>query len=209
MMRTRQAAAQHDCACESDRPVATRSDEALIHAIAQHQSRAALAELFQRYSGRIKAFLMRSGAPAEMAEDAVQDVMVTLWRKSASFDASRASASTWIYTIARNRRIDMVRRAARPEPSEDDPMFRPDPAESAETLIAGSDRDAMVRRAMAALSEDQMTVIRLAFYSGLSHAEIAAELDCPLGTVKSRLRLGFSRLRETLGQDFAQELTDT
>ncbi|MEM0923063.1 MAG: sigma-70 family RNA polymerase sigma factor [Pseudomonadota bacterium] len=203
------------CQCRSGakEPAATLwtewTDEALIAEIAAHQSKPALGELFKRYAGKIKAFLMRAGAAADIAEDATQDVMVTLWRKSGSFNPSRASAATWIYTIARNRRIDLLRRASRPEPSEDDPLFRPEPAESAETMIAGANRDAVVREAISALSEDQQAVIRMAFYSGLSHSEIADMLDCPLGTVKSRLRLGFAKIRETLGQDFAQELTET
>ncbi len=184
------------------------SDEDLIARIAQSADRSAFAELFQRYAGRVKAFLMRAGADAQTAEDATQDVMVTLWRKAASFNPERARAATWLYTIARNRRIDLLRRAVRAEPDPNDPLYQPDPPMTPERTMASSARDAEVRRAIAGLSEEQTEVIRLAFFTGLSHGEIAEELGLPLGTVKSRLRLAFGRIRGDLGASFAEELLD-
>lgn len=184
----------------------TRSDETLLAAIARDRDREAFAELFRAYAGRIKAFLMRTGTAADEADEAVQEVMVTLWRRAETFDPQKAAAQSWIFAIARNKRIDLIRRARRPEPDPEDPMFRPDPEESAETRVAGADRDRAVREALADLSEDQLTVVRLAFFAGLSHSEIAERLDAPLGTVKSRLRLAFRRLRAALGEDFGAEL---
>lgn len=184
------------------------SDEVLVVAIAQRGDRAAFRLLFQRYAGRIKAFLMRSGAAPDQAEEVAQDVMVTLWRKAAQFDPARASAATWIFTIARNRRIDRIRRERRATLDPDDPLHKPDPQESAETQLAGATRDAAVRAAMADLNPEQREVIELAFFTGLSHGEIAEKLAMPLGTVKSRLRLAFGRLRGNLGAEFAAELTD-
>ncbi len=151
---------------------------------------------------------MRGGAASEQAEEIAQDVMVTIWRKAASFDSSRASVATWIFTIARNRRIDIFRRETRPDPDPEDPMFQPAPIPDAARTIADQDRDAKVRAALAKLGEEQLEVVRLAFYGGLSHGEIAARIDVPLGTVKSRLRLSFARLRGELGDEFATELTD-
>ena len=184
------------------------SDEALLRAIAERADRSAFVEIFQRFAGRVKAFMMRSGAGPDVAEEIAQEVMVTVWRKAARFDAARAGAATWIFTIARNRRIDRFRRESRAEPDPNDPLFQPEPeADPAETA-ARTDRDDHVRRAVAALSEDQREVVRLAFYAGLSHGEIAETLGTPLGTVKSRLRLSFTKLRGALGEDFSMELID-
>lgn len=184
------------------------SDEALIGAIATRADRAAFAELFRRYAGRVKAFLMRSGARHDEAEEGAQEVLVTIWRRAGQFDPEKAGASTWIYTIARNKRIDMVRRIRRPEPDPSDPLFNPEPEESPEQSFSGRERDTRVRKALRELSEDQLTVVRLAFFAGLSQSEIAERLETPLGTVKSRLRLSFRRLRDTLGEDFQYELRD-
>jgi RNA polymerase sigma-70 factor (ECF subfamily) len=195
---------------EADREqdLAAASDDALLVRIASHQDRAAFAELFGRFAGRIKAFLIKNGSAPEVAEDVAQDVMVTVWRKAASFDAAKAGAATWIYTIARNRRIDVFRREARPAPDPEDPLFKPEPERDPADTTAAADRDAQVRQVLDSLNDDQREVIRLAFYAGLSHGEIAARLNAPLGTVKSRLRLAFSRLRDELGDAFALELKD-
>ena len=184
------------------------SDEDLLSRIATAGDRAAFIEVFKRFSGRVQAFLIRGGASPEEAEDATQDVMVQIWRRAGSFDPSRAGASTWIYTIARNKRIDMVRRQRRPEPDPTDPLFSPDPEPQPDQQLAGAERDDRVRQALGTLPEDQRDVVRLAFFAGLTHGEIAERLQSPLGTVKSRLRLAFGRVRADLGDDFQLELTD-
>ncbi|MEO1494609.1 MAG: sigma-70 family RNA polymerase sigma factor [Pseudomonadota bacterium] len=189
-----------------EQDLAAESEDALLVRIATAEDRAAFAELFGRFAGRIKAFLIKSGSPPEIAEDVAQDVMVTIWRKSGSFDPEKASGATWIYTIARNRRIDLIRRQKRPEPDPEDPAFRPEPEASPESSLSASRRDEAVRSALASLTEDQREVVQLAFFSGLSHGEIAERLDTPLGTVKSRLRLSFARLRSELGSGFQDEL---
>lgn len=199
--------AGHPDGTRQDR-VEAASDEALMAMIVEDASTAAFAVLFDRYAGRVKAFLIRAGAGVEEAEEGAQEVMVGLWRKARLFDPAKASVSTWIYAMARNRRIDMVRRARRPEPDPSDPMFAPDPVAAAETDYAARERDDRVRGALAALSEDQLAVIRLSFFAGLTQSEIAERLGAPLGTVKSRLRLGFRRLREALGDEFHGELLD-
>lgn len=183
-------------------------DEDLLAAIARTRSREAFTELFRRYAGRVKAFLLRSGLAHVEAEEGAQEVMVTLWRRAETFDAERASAATWIFVIARNKRVDMLRRARRPEPDPDDPLFRPAEEGGLEAALSGRERDARVRAALTLLTEDQLAVVRLAFFTGLSHAEIAERLETPLGTVKSRLRLSFQRLRGELGDAFAEELND-
>jgi RNA polymerase sigma-70 factor (ECF subfamily) len=192
-----------------DRPGAEGlEDEALIARIARAADREAFAALFRRYAGRVKGFLIQAGAEPGLAEEAAQEVMVALWRRASLYDPARASAATWIFTIARNKRIDLARRSARPLPEPEAPEMQPEPAPSAEDELAGVRRDARVRDAIAALPPDQLEAVRLAFFAGLSHGEIAEALGVPLGTVKSRLRLAFGRLRERLGEDFARELHD-
>lgn len=182
------------------------ADEALLCAVAR-RDRDAFAALFRRYAGRVKGFLIRSGFREGEADEAAQEVMLSVWRNAAAFDPARASGATWIYAIARNRRIDMLRRR-RPEPDPDDPMFQPDPEPTPDAAAAIAARDRALRDALEALAPEQMQVVRLAFFDGLSHAEIAAILDAPLGTVKSRLRLAMGRLRGALGDAFAEELFD-
>ena len=184
------------------------SDEALLAAVATARDRAAFVTLFERYAGRVKGFLLRAGTGAGLADEVTQEVMVAVWRRAGTFDPAKASAATWIFTIARNRRIDLLRRAARGEADGTDPLVDPEPAASAETGLAGAERDARVRDVVADLSEAQREVVHLAFFSGLSQSEIADRLVLALGTVKSRLRLAFSRLRRDLGDRFIEELRD-
>ena len=187
---------------------AVESDVDLMRRMARDEDREAFALLFTRYAGRVKAYLMRGGAPADVADEASQDVMVSVWRRAALYDSSKAGVSTWIFAIARNRRIDILRRETRAAPDPDDPLFQPDAPEDPETSAAAADRDAQVREAMRALGEDQRDVVRMAFFVGMTQGEIAEALDVPLGTVKSRMRLALGRLRTALGDEFAEELFD-
>ena len=127
--------------------------------------------------------------------------MLTVWRKAHQFDRAQASASTWIFRIARNRRIDAVRRANRPEPDAADPSLHPPEAPQPDDMAHAADRETRVRAAMAQLPEEQMVLLRLAFFEGLSHRDIADQIGAPLGTVKSRLRLAFDKLRKSLNRD--------
>lgn len=181
-------------------------DAALLRRVAA-RDRAAFRLLFARYAGRIKAFLMRAGFPAAEADEGAQEVMLAIWRRADSFDPAKAGAATWIYAIARNRRVDMLRRR-RPAPDPDDPHFRVDPAPASETVSQIADRDRALRAALADIPPDQRRVVAALFYDGLTHTEAAAALALPLGTLKSRLRLAIGRLRAALGEDFAQELLD-
>ncbi|MEL6234276.1 MAG: sigma-70 family RNA polymerase sigma factor [Pseudomonadota bacterium] len=188
---------------EADGP----QDSDLLAAVAQGD-RDSFAIFFGRYAARVKAFLIRSGTKVEEAEELSQDVMVTVWRKAASFDPTKASAATWLFTIARNRRIDLARRHARPAPDPEDPLFQPDPDPDGADILGRRQRDAALRAALAELPENQRDVVTIAFFEGLSQSEIAARLDLPLGTVKSRSRLALSRLRAALGEPFRDELDD-
>jgi len=174
---------------------------ALVEAIAVQGDRGAFADLFRYFAPKIKGYLVKLGAGAQ-AEELTQEVMLTVRRKAATFDRNRASVSTWLFTIARNRRIDAVRKERRPELDPDDPMLVPEPPQSPDDRLQAIDREARVAQAIEGLPPEQAELLRQAFYLAKSHSEIAAEMNLPLGTVKSRLRLAFGRLRKVLqGED--------
>lgn len=175
---------------------------ALVEAVAGGD-RAAFASLFGFYAPRVKAYLMRLKLEDAQAEELAQEVMIAVWRKAASYDRRQASASTWIFRIARNRRIDLYRRDQRAVLDPDDPALAPPAEAGPDARLESGDREAQVRAAMAELPEEQRTLVREAFYEELSHGEIAEKTGLPLGTVKSRLRLAFAKLRLRLdpGQD--------
>jgi len=181
------------------------ADEAadLIEAIALRQDRAAFAALFRHFAPRVKAFVMRGGTDADTAQEVAQEALVMVWRKAASFDRTRASAATWLYTIARNKRIDLLRRGARPIDTEDWLVVYAPEAEEADKSILAGQTYSRVKELLAGLSEDQLVVIQKAFYEDKTHTVIAEELRLPLGTVKSRIRLALGRLREALEKDEA------
>jgi RNA polymerase sigma-70 factor (ECF subfamily) len=174
---------------------------ALVAAVAARRDRAAFTRLFDHFAPRVYGYLLRNGCDAALAEELTQDTLSTLWRKAALFDPAKASLATWLYRVARNKRIDAARRdrfepldaAARDEiPSGD-----PGPDDIADLAR----REERVRAAIERLPADQLALVRLAFFESLSHSEIAAREGLPLGTVKSRLRLAFGRLRKTLEGD--------
>ena len=168
----------------------------LLIAVRDSQDKIAFAQIFRHFAPRVKAFLMKSGTDAALAEECAQDVMATLWQKAHLFDPGRASVATWVFTIARNRRIDVARRARRPEPEILDwgPEGEPDQADVYE--IAQETK--RLSAALAGLPEKQKALIQRAYYGDLSHSEIAAETGLPLGTIKSRIRLALDRLRQTM-----------
>ncbi|MEO1038936.1 MAG: sigma-70 family RNA polymerase sigma factor [Pseudomonadota bacterium] len=165
------------------------------------QDRAAFASLFSFYAPRVKAYLLRLKANDAQAEEIAQEVMLTVWRKAHQFDRGQASASTWIFRIARNRRIDAARRAARPTLDAGDPSLQPPELPAPDEQAHAAGREERVREAMKDLPEEQLALLRLAFFEGLSHRDIADRLGAPLGTVKSRLRLAFDKLRKSLDRD--------
>lgn len=170
----------------------------LMEAVATHKDKAAYGELFAYYGPRVKAYLMRLGADNALAEELAQDVMVTVWRKADLFDRTQASVSTWLFRVARNKRIDAIRRTTKPELDPNDPLLLPSAPPAADQVITGAERDQLVRAAIVELPEEQRQLLQQAFYDGLSHREIAEQTGTPLGTVKSRLRLAFLKLRSKL-----------
>jgi len=164
-------------------------------AIADHRSKPAFAELFDYYAPRLKSYMLRLGAGESEAEELAQDVMITVWQKAGMYDRKQASVSTWLFRIARNRRIDAQRRQRRPELSADDPVLRPPEIDQPEDLMARGQMEVIVRDELVKLPADLRLLLQAAFYDGLSHTEIARAFNLPLGTVKSRIRLAFLRLR--------------
>lgn len=159
------------------------------------RDREAFARLFRHFAPRIKAFLRRGGMGDAQAEDCVQDVMATLWHKAHLYDPARATVATWVFTIARNRRIDMLRRV-RPEP--EDLPWGPEPEPDQADVLALRQEAERLGVAIAQLPEAQRSLIERAFFGDVSHSEIAAETGLPLGTIKSRIRLALDRLRQRL-----------
>lgn len=169
----------------------------LMEAIARRQDRDAFAEIFAFYAPRVKGYLMRLGAGDGLAEEIAQEVMIAVWRKAALFDRNQASVSTWIFRIARNRRIDAARRA-RPDFDPNEPALAPEAEIAADDQMETVEREERVRRVLAELPGEQVDLLRAAFYEGLSHREIAERFQLPLGTVKSRIRLAFTKMRARL-----------
>jgi RNA polymerase sigma-70 factor (ECF subfamily) len=170
----------------------------LLVAVADRQDRQAYSELFAYYAPRVKSYLMRLGADAGSAEEIAQDVMVTVWRKAELFDRKQASVSTWIFRIARNRRIDVFRRSKKPDLDPEEAMILPAGVEAPGDRLEAMETEIRVRAALKDLPEEQLAMLKLAFYEGLSHREIADRLDVPLGTVKSRIRLAFLKMKAKL-----------
>lgn len=171
----------------------------LIEAVAADRDRAAFTLLFDHFAPRIKGFLMRTNTTPAAAEELAQDAMLMVWRKAAQFDRSRAGAAAWIFTIARNLRIDIARREQRSRVLDLESSETLEPPAQPDAEFDAGEREQRVHAALSHLSDDQIRVVRLSFFDGKPHADIAAELELPLGTVKSRIRLAMNRLRDLLG----------
>lgn len=171
----------------------------LLVAVATARDKAAFQALFEHFAPRLKGFLYRQGTAPDMAEEVVQETMVNVWRKATQFDPARASASTWIFTIARNLRIDLLRKENRPAPDMNDPALVPDPTPAPHETMSQEQEAAQLRTVVANLPREQQEVLHLAFFQEKAHPLVAEELGIPLGTVKSRIRLAFRRIRSELG----------
>lgn len=195
---------EHDTRLNSDPELMTLavksgSDDwaAYVRRIHLDQDREAFVAVFRHFAPRVKAFLMKSGAGETLAEECTQEVMATLWQKAHLFDPARASVATWVFTIARNKKIDALRKQRRPEP-EDLPWGPEEEPDQADAVILAEESERLAK-AVADLPEKQRLLIEKAYFGDLSHTEIAEETGLPLGTIKSRIRLALDKLRHAMG----------
>lgn len=173
----------------------------LMARIAGARDRVAFAALFTALAPRVKGYIVRMGSDDATAEEITQDVMLTVWHQADRFDPSRAGLTTWIYTIARNRRIDRLRREPRVEFDAADPLLVADPSPSADRGIENAQDEQRLRKAIDALPREQADLLLMSYYEDITHQEIADARNLPLGTVKSRIRLAVERLRRHLGAE--------
>jgi RNA polymerase sigma-70 factor (ECF subfamily) len=170
----------------------------LLQRIAERADPAAFREFYEAYGPRVKAYMMRKGADAGTAEDLAQETLLTVWRKAALYAGDKGSMTTWVFAIARNLRIDRLRREVPwqqlPEGRLAEASSEPMPDEA----MAEKERQQRVQAALAELPPEQKDVVSLAYLEGLSHSEIAERLGLPLGTVKSRMRIAYQKIRQAL-----------
>lgn len=192
-------AASSDKKTEASLALRKRMGDNLL-AIGRDRDEAAFSDVYSYYAGRVKSFLMGKGMNDEIAEELTQEIMLTVWRRAESYDPKKAAASTWLFTIARNRRIDYLRGNSRIEVELDDEMLDiettdTDPQAKFVSDAQSSDR---LERALEKLPHEQRQVMHLSYFRGQSHGAIAKWLDLPIGTVKSRIRLAMQAVRSSL-----------
>ena len=178
---------------------------AWLVAIAAHADRAAFARLFRAYAPKVKGHLVARGATAGVADELTQEVMLTVWRKAAQFDASKGTVAAWLYTITRNRLFNHLRDARYPQPEIEVEASAADVASRPDEQLASAQRRARLGRALGQLPPEQHAVLRDAYWRGQTLKEHADEQHLPLGTVKTRVRLALAHLRTILGGETADD----
>jgi len=183
---------------EPSKPAPDPNMAQLLLAVGARRDIQAFETLFRHFAPRLKAYMAKGGGTG--AEELMQETMVAVWNKAALYDASKGAASTWIFSIARNLRIDAYRRDRRPEFDPNDPVFVPDADPAADTAMVAGEEAVALREALSSLPADQAEVLKLSFYEDKTQSDIAEALNLPLGTVKSRMRLAFTKLRTMVGR---------
>lgn len=170
----------------------------LLKKVAANRDVEAFRQLFQDFAPRVKSYMMRRGADPGTAEELAQETLLTVWRKAALYSNEKGSATTWIFAIARNLRIDRLRRevAWQALPEDNDEQASEDP--SPEDEVSERQHKVRIQAVLQELPEEQSEVVTLSYIEGLSHSEIAEKLNVPLGTVKSRMRLAYQKIRDAL-----------
>jgi RNA polymerase sigma factor (sigma-70 family) len=172
----------------------------LLVAVGRSRDRQAFKTVFEYFAPRLKSYFLRQGTEPGVAEEVVQETMVNIWRRAEQFRPEKASASTWVFAIARNMRIDLLRKSRHPETDIGDPALVADPQPLADELTSIVKDGERLRTTIAGLPPEQQVVLRMAFFEDKSHAQVAEELGVPLGTVKSRIRLAVRRVRSEFGE---------
>lgn len=172
------------------------SFEELLLAAGRGRDRQSFMALFQYFAPRVKSFLMKGGIAEAQADELAQETMLAVWQNAAHFDPRKSRASTWIYTIARNKRVDALRKVRYIEVDHDDPLYTTEDERAlADETLARSQEEETLDRLIGTLPEEQAFLIRKSFYEDKTHAAIAAETGIALGTVKSRIRQALDKLR--------------
>ncbi len=178
------------------------SHEELLTRVGQNKDREAFIQLFTYFGPRVKSYLLKQGASEDQAEEVMQDAMILMWRRASTYDPKKAKASTWIFTVARNRRIDILRKNSRSEFLSDATVIEQTQTDenepSAEDIYAQRQESDSLREHIETLPKEQMELVEMAYFQDKSHQEIADETDIPLGTVKSRIRLALGKLRKKI-----------
>lgn len=182
---------------QSPPPQQNRPAELLL-LIAEERDQAAFSELFQIYAPKIKGYMMRQGADEATAEEVAQEALSRVWLKASTFSAEKGSPASWIFRIARNLRIDRIRRERiwQEIPQEHDEQ--PDDSPLPDQIASENERAARLSDALSVLPAEQLEIVTLSYIEGLSHSEISEKLDVPLGTIKSRMRLAYQKLKSEL-----------
>jgi len=167
--------------------------------VAQNKDKESFVVLFNYFAPRIKSFLMKSNMSPELADELAQETMLAVWHKAESYNAAASAPSTWIFTIARNKRIDHLRKHARYQTEELQDYTAEDESAGPSEIMSQAQEQEKIANALKALPEEQLTLIKKSFFEDKSHAIIADETGVPLGTVKSRIRLALERLRRESG----------
>ncbi len=172
----------------------------LLRAVGERRDIEAYETLFRHFAPRVKAYMARTGGDGQLAEELMQETMIAVWNKADRFDPTKGAVSTWIFTIARNLRIDAYRRERRPDFDPNDPAFVPEDVAPADAEYDAREASEQLHKAIEALPDEQAALLKLSFFDDHSHSAIAARLNLPLGTVKSRMRLAFDKLRAALAR---------
>jgi RNA polymerase sigma-70 factor, ECF subfamily len=181
-----------------ERPIGMSAESELLTRIAENRDRAAFAQLFDQYAPRVKSFMMRKGANSEQAEDLVQETMIAVWSKAHMYVSDRGSVTTWIFTIARNLRIDRLRREKSSLYTDIDDYDAESNEVQQDDALSRLQEDGYVAKALAQIPEEQRQLLILSYVEDLPQSEIATRLQIPLGTVKSRMRLAYRRMKKLL-----------
>jgi RNA polymerase sigma-70 factor (ECF subfamily) len=172
---------------------------ALMARVAVHRDIDAFEILYRHFTPKVRSYMQKVTKDVAAADELTQEALTIVWRKADQFDPDRGRASTWIFTIARNLRIDALRRGPRPDFDEEDPMLAPERIEPADIGYQRAQEAEQVRNAINGLNAEQMQVLKMSYFEDMTHVAIATALNIPLGTVKSRIRMACEKLRASLG----------